>query len=33
MFYTRDASRRAFRADAQRLFEEALKARATETGN
>jgi hypothetical protein len=33
MFYTRDASRRAFREDAQRLYADALKARAPETGN
>jgi carboxypeptidase C (cathepsin A) len=32
MFYTRDGSRRAFRDDAQRLFEEALKARAVDDG-
>jgi carboxypeptidase C (cathepsin A) len=32
MFYTRDGSRQAFRADAQRMFEEALKARTVDDG-
>jgi carboxypeptidase C (cathepsin A) len=32
MFYTRDGSRQAFRADAERLFREALKARAENGG-
>jgi carboxypeptidase C (cathepsin A) len=32
MFYTRDESRQAFRADAERLFQEALKARAANGG-
>jgi hypothetical protein len=30
MFYSRQASRQAFKADVQRLFEEALQARAAE---
>jgi carboxypeptidase C (cathepsin A) len=32
MFYTRDGSRQAFRADAQRMFEEAVKARTVDNG-
>jgi carboxypeptidase C (cathepsin A) len=30
MFYSRQASRQAFKADVQRLFEEALQARAAD---
>jgi hypothetical protein len=30
MFYSRQGSRQAFRADAQRLYEDALRARATD---
>jgi len=30
MFYSRQASRQAFKADVQRLFEEALRARAAD---
>jgi carboxypeptidase C (cathepsin A) len=33
MFYSRDASRRAFRDDVRQLFDEALKARAITNGN
>jgi hypothetical protein len=32
MFYTRDPSRQAFRADAERMFQEALRARAENGG-
>ncbi|MBB4039522.1 carboxypeptidase C (cathepsin A) [Microvirga flocculans] len=33
MFYSRQASRQAFRADVQRLFEDALRARAAGNGD
>ena len=33
MFYSRDASRRAFRDDVRRLFDDALAARAATNGN
>ena len=33
MFYSREASRKAFRGDVQRLFEQALQARAADNGD